>query len=342
MRTARHISIACLIGLLLLPQSILAETAQVSAVAETDTVGKVGQDSADDAAIWFDRADPDKSLIIGTDKKAGLHVFGLDGKRRQFIPDGRINNVDLVDMGDRGVIVVASDRNDKKNAMLRVYRLQTESETLQLLGLVPAGEGEGYGLCLFRWNSSLYAFSVLKRGPIRQTRIDFVAGKVSGANVRTLHLAHMSEGCVADERTNTLYIGEQDHGIWAFDARPDGDPKGKMVTPVDHIQLDDDVEGLTIAPVGDEGGWLIASSQGDDAFAVYSLPDFRPSGRFRIVAGSVGGTEHTDGIALVTADLGADYPDGLFVAQDGKNRPNPQNFKYVSWRDILDALNLND
>ncbi len=342
MGTPSRISTICLIGTLLLSQGALAQTAEIRAVAETDPVGKVGQDSADDPAIWFNPAVPEKSLIIGTDKKAGLHVFGLDGKRRQFVPDGRINNVDLVDMGDGGVIVVASDRNDKSNAALRVYRLQTESATLHLLGVVPVGKGEGYGLCLFRTSSNLYAFSVLKNGPVLQTRIDLSAAEVSGATVRTLQIAHKSEGCVADPRTNTLYVGEQDHGIWAFDARPEGGPNGRMVAPVDHKQLDDDVEGLTIAPIGGDGGWFIGSSQGDNTFAVYKLPDFEPHGRFRIVAGTVGGTEHTDGIALVTANFGTDYPDGLFVAQDGKNRPNPQNFKYVSWRDVLDGLGLSN
>ncbi len=342
MGTPSRISTICLIGTLLLSQGALAQTAEIRAVAETDPVGKVGQDSADDPAIWFNPAVPEKSLIIGTDKKAGLHVFGLDGKRRQFVPDGRINNVDLVDMGDGGVIVVASDRNDKRNAALRVYRLQTESATLQLLGIVRDGKGEAYGLCLLYSDSELFAYSVLKNGTVRQTRIDLAASEPTGATVRTLRTNHKSEGCVVDQRTNTLYVSVQDHGIWAFDARPDGGLNGVMVAPVDHKQLDDDVEGLTIAPIGEQGGWLIASSQGDDAFAVYSLPEYRPAGRFRIVPGSVGGTEHTDGIALVTANFGTDYPDGLFVAQDGKNRPNPQNFKYVSWRDVLDGLGLSN
>ncbi len=342
MGTAVRLSAICLSGLLSIAQGVRAETVEVSAVAETEVVGKAGQDSADDPAIWFDPAEPEKSLIIGTDKKAGLHVFGLDGKRRQFVSDGRLNNVDLADMGNQGIIVVASDRNDKKHAALRIYRLQTETATLEPLGVVPVGEGQAYGLCLFRSNNELYAFSVLKRDVIRQTRITLTGKEPTGETVRTLRIGHISEGCVVDERTHTFYVGEQDYGIWAFDARPDGDTNGRMVAPVDHVQLDDDVEGLTVAPVGDEGGWLVASSQGDDAFAVYSLPDFRPSGRFRIVADSVGGTEHTDGIALVTANFGTGYPDGLFVAQDGKNKPNPQNFKYVSWKDILDALHLND
>jgi 3-phytase len=39
-------------------------------------------------------------------------------------------------------------------------------------------------------------------------------------------------------------------------------------------------------------------------------------------------------------DFGPDYPAGLFVAQDGDNIPDAQNFKLVSWADIKAALKL--
>ena len=70
------------------------------------------QDAADDPAIWRNAADPAASLIVATDKKAGLYVYGLDGRTRSFADGGLLNNVDLADMGAAGVIVVASDRND--------------------------------------------------------------------------------------------------------------------------------------------------------------------------------------------------------------------------------------
>ncbi|MBP9903434.1 MAG: phytase, partial [Verrucomicrobia bacterium] len=54
-------------------------------------------------------------------------------------------------------------------------------------------------------------------------------------------------------------------------------------------------------------------------------------------AGRVGATQETDGIAVSGGSFGPDYPDGLFVAQDGDNAPAAQNFKLVSWRDIVMA-----
>jgi len=39
-------------------------------------------------------------------------------------------------------------------------------------------------------------------------------------------------------------------------------------------------------------------------------------------------------------DFGHDFPDGLFVVQDGDNRPATQNFKMVHWAEIKRALGL--
>ena len=35
-----------------------------------------------DPAIWRNVQNPAASLIVGTDKKAGLYVYGMDGKVR--------------------------------------------------------------------------------------------------------------------------------------------------------------------------------------------------------------------------------------------------------------------
>lgn len=313
-------------------------TVEVTAVAETVPVGTGNADAADDPAIWRNAANPAASLIVATDKKAGLYLYGLDGRARDFSPDGRLNNVDLVDMGAAGVIVAASDRNDEAHAKLRLYRLDTRAAKLVPLGTVEAGWGEGYGVCLWRQDKALHAFSVMKHGFVSQVAIDFSRAAPTGEIVRWLKLESQTEGCVVDPRSATLYVGEEDRGIWAFDARPGAPIDGRLVAQVDGAQLVADVEGLALAAVGRRGGWLVASSQGDNAYALFKLPGMTPAGRFRIAPGKLGATEETDGIALATGSFGRDYPAGLFVAQDGENAPAAQNFKLVSWADVLGAI----
>ena len=307
----------------------------VVATAETVPVGTAAQDAADDPAIWRNPANPSASLIVATDKRAGLHVYGLDGKSRHFLPDGRLNNVDLIDMGLDGVIVVASDRNDLARAALRLYKLDTAAARLVPLGSIFGGAGEAYGVCLMANGAALHAFSVLKHGRIEEVAINISGSVPQGRIVRSLQLASQSEGCVADPRNRAVYVGEEDVGIWRFPAQA---TTGTLIAKADAKHLVADVEGLAILPEGADGGWLVASSQGDNAYALYRLPSFEPAGRFRIVAGTIGGTEETDGIALASGDFGSSYPNGLFVAQDGYNAPAAQNFKLVSWQAILAAL----
>jgi len=317
------------------------KTASVTAEAETVAV-KNSDDAADDPAIWRNAANPAASLIVGTDKQAGLYVHGLDGRVRHFLDAGRVNNVDLAET-PAGVIVAASDRSDNDNAHIALFRLDTASARLLPLGRVPAGTGEAYGLCLWatpggNGPGALTAFIIIKDGTIRQVELD--ARQASGRIVRTLKLATQSEGCVVDARTARLYVAEEDAGIWRFDARPSGSTMPVKIAGIDRARLFDDVEGLAIAAEGaGHGGYLVASSQGDNAYAVWRLSDERYMGRFRIGAGAVGATEETDGIEVMTGDFGPAFPDGLMVVQDGDNQP-AQNFKLVRWGRVKKALDL--
>lgn len=318
--------------------------ASVQARAETEPVGTAADDAADDPAIWRNPADPAASLIVGTDKKAGLYVYGLDGAKRSFLDVGRVNNVDLkpeVDWGGRKItLVAASDRNDLANASIALFELDTAAGRLLPLAKVPAGSGEAYGLCLYKTGDALYAFLVIKDGTIRQIRLAAGPGRPVSAVVRTLKLSTQSEGCAVDEERGRLYAGEEDRGLWRFDARPDGPTEPTLVAQMDRKRLVADVEGVVVAPDGRGGGFLLVSSQGDNAYAVWSLGDERYLGRFRVTPGAVGATEETDGIELRLGDFGPQYPGGLFIAQDGVNPPAAQNFKLVAWADIARALKL--
>ena len=180
----------------------------------------------------------------------------------------------------------------------------------------------------------MVAFAVLKDGTINQVRIrEDWTGRIE----HTMSVPSQAEGCVVDARNFGLYVGEENGGIWRF--RVGGsDPVGELLAPIDNRMLVADVEGLALMPEGHRGGYLIASSQGDNAYAVFRLPGMEPVGRFRIAQGAVGATEETDGIDLHAGSFGPDYPAGLLVAQDGINPPYAQNFKLVSWAAILEAL----
>jgi len=62
-----------------------------------------GEDAADDPAVWVGNGPvvvmgtQTPGFVAGTDKKAGLYIYGFDGAVLQFMPEGLLNNVDAVD-----------------------------------------------------------------------------------------------------------------------------------------------------------------------------------------------------------------------------------------------------
>ena len=149
-----------------------------------------------------------------------------------------------------------------------------------------------------------------------------------------------AEGCVADDDLAYLYVAEEIVGIWKYEAEPGG---GSSRVPVDQVgsTLEADVEGLTIYYGPDGAGYLIASSQGSGQYATYDRTgDNEHLSNFQIVdSASVDGTSSTDGIDVMSAPLGAGFPNGLFVAQDGDNDSGNQNFKLVPWDVVAGAPN---
>jgi 3-phytase len=322
-------------------------TVTVPALRETAAVASA-RDAADDPAIWRNPKALAASLIVATDKQAGLNVYGLDGKLRSQLPAGRVNNVDLrggVEIaGKPGVLVAASDRTDLANGKVALFRLETASARLVPLGSLRIGAGEAYGFCLWRRKAdgALFAFNVMKDGRIIQARLDVSGAEPRVDLVRTVKLATQSEGCVADDRTGILYVAEEDVGVWRLGADPASVAKPTMFAPVDGVRLFADAEGIAIAPRGATAGELVVSSQGDSAYAVYNLEDGAFAGRFRIGPGAKGvdGASETDGVEIALGAFGPAFPEGVMIAQDGDNAPEAQDFKLISWADVRRALRL--
>ena len=91
---------------------------------------------------------------------------------------------------------------------------------------------------------------------------------------------------------------------------------------------------------------MIASSQGDNSFNLYNRQNpYNYIGSFKIGHSlGIDNVSDTDGIDVTNINLGTNYKKGLFVVQDGTNDGaeivERQNFKYVSFEDVIKVLNL--
>ena len=325
-------------------------------VAETEPVASI-DDAADDPAIWINRADPARSLILGTDKRAGLYVYTLDGAERQFLPAGRLNNVDLrqdVVVGGpagtwRGDVAAATNRTDDT---VTLFAIDMDGKVTPA-GAFPSAFVEPYGLCMGAGNSGPFVVVTHKTGDLVLYQLTSSAdGSISGGEIGRLKFKTQLEGCVFDDEAGVLFIGEENRGVWRADLTPgaDGALRPGAPTLIDEVggdgPLTADVEGLALYRTGPQTGYLIASSQGDYTYAVYDrAPPHAFVGSFRIGDNpetGVDGAEETDGLEATELPLGPKFPAGVLVVQDGFNRPagSAQNFKIVDWRAVAAALSL--
>ncbi|MCK0154085.1 phytase [Alcanivorax sp. S6407] len=305
--------------------------------AQTDSVERFG-DAADDPAIWINRKAPQQSLILGTDKKAGLYVYDLQGRTRQFLEVGRLNNVDLrygLSVAGRTWDVAVATNRDHNS--LHVFLIDPANGQVQEASQILTDMQDIYGICLYQDEQGIHAFANDKSGVIEQWLLSG-GDTVTGERVRTLQVASQPEGCVADEQSQRLFVGEEDRAVWVFAAGADQPVEATEVMAAGEV-LVDDIEGLALYQ-RDGRNWLVVSSQGDNSYVILDADaPYEVVGKFRIgmnAQAGIDGASETDGLEVTSVDLGGDYDRGLLVVQDGRNRlPDaPQNYKIVAWKDI--------
>lgn len=335
------------------PRVASAPTVGVRAAAETQAVATANADAADDPAIWAAASGRTVSFagqqvagfVAGTDKKAGLYVYGLDGRQLQFLPDGLLNNVDLREAvidGRPQVLIGASDRGRMGIALYLFDPAATDpANAVRPWGLIPSDVVEPYGFCMGMMDGVPHAILVAKDGQVRQYRI--TAGPTGGVGeeVRRFAIGSQSEGCTVDEAGDSLYVGEEMVGLWRYGFAPSsGDARTQIQAADASGRLIVDVEGVTLMHDGDQR-YVIVSSQGDSAFAVWRVTGPEPVyvGRFRVAAANgIDAVSGTDGVDARGGPVGP-FPEGLVVVQDDVNE-GAQNYKLIDWREIRTALGL--
>jgi len=329
------------------PQA-LAQTAPIvslPAAAQTDAVPSLG-DAADDPAIWINPRNPAQSRVLGTDKKGGLLVYDLDGRETQNLRVGRLNNVDVRSdfrLGAKRVdLAVASNRDHNS---LHLFAIDQASGVLDDIGQIATSLTDIYGLCMFKdRQGGIHAIANDKDGTFLQYRLDGSSGKPRGELVRRFKVETQPEGCVADDRNERLFVGEEDVAVWVLDARVGAPTTLEKVIGVGG-PVYDDIEGLALYQ-GASSDYLVISSQGNDSYVVLDAQaPYAVRGAFRIGVNAergIDGASETDGLEVTSANLGGIWSRGMLVVQDGRKRmpEGAQNYKYLPWSAVADALGL--
>jgi myo-inositol-hexaphosphate 3-phosphohydrolase len=337
-----------------------------SVAPRVETVPVAGErDAADDMAIWIDPWDRARSLVIGTDKAAdALEVYDLTGNRLQRIPDrnGSVNNVDLrygFPLGGQYVDIVVSGGSD-----VAVYKIDPVTRQLvDISARTITAANQAEGVCLYRspFTGAFYVFTQAYNGNVEQLELfDNGMGQVDARSVRGPWDVHPEpvkvedgeiEACTVDDVTGDYYVVEQDVGVWRYGAEPTASTLHRTLVLSTYLvnggSLVPDIEGIVVVH-DDFGSFLLASSQGESAFAVYRLDlltaPYELLRKFRVSTSThADSCSITDGIEATSLWLGPEFPHGMFVCQDNTNSgpgtTGNQNFKFVPLEAIIPGIN---
>ena len=309
----------------------------VSVPAVFETAGMTGAgDRADDPAVWVHPTDAGKSLILGTNKDEGLHVYNLKGEELQMLPVGMVNNVDV-----RGNLAAAS--NDQHNAV-SWFRIDPVTAAVTHAGDAKVPRIEPYGFCMGTHAGKTYAVVTFKDGAAEMWAVnDTGAGLPTMTLARTVQFGGQLEGCVVDDEAGRMFVGQEEHGVWVVDLNDATSKPVEVDTIAARRGLVADVEGMSLY-LGQAGaGYLVVSAQSADRYVIYDRkPPHAVLGIVSVgasVDGKVDRVTHTDGLDVSSAALPG-FPRGILVVQDDGN-PDPevdQNFKVVDWREIEKVL----
>lgn len=295
----------------------------------------------DDPAIWINPQDASKSLIIGTDKETegDLFVFDLNGKIVNKVPGlKRPNNVDVEYgfnfQGKKIDIAVTTERQQNK---IRIYEVPSMKE----IGAISVFEGETdrdpMGISIYKNPQTEEIFAIVGRkfGPsgtyLWQYKLSESNGKVTGEVVRKF--GNFSgkkeiESIAVDDELGFIYYSDEGFGVRKYYADP---AKGNQELALfGQKDFKEDVEGISIYDTGNGKGYILISNQQADTFNVYRREgdNGNENQHYRIAEIPVS-TKESDGSEVVNVNLGAKFPNGVFVAMT-----NGKVFHYYDWREF--------
>ncbi|WP_318196321.1 phytase [Streptomyces sp. MCL20-2] len=181
------------------------------------------------------------------------------------------------------------------------------------------------------------------------------------------------EGMAVDTEEGVLYAAQEAVGLWRIELDDEEFESPRLIdrvreygTPWTYDEnadeecvldtdndpgfggehLSADAEGVTIYHAEDGTGYVLASSQGDNTFAVYAREgDNAHLGNFAIKDGpAIDGVQHSDGSTVVNVPLGDAFPKGLLITHDGEATPadpdrgDSTNFKFTRWDAVAGAF----
>jgi 3-phytase len=321
--------------------------ADVLPVLATDTT----PNDTDDPAIWYNKLNPEKSLILGTDKgdsTGGIFVFNLEGKldtARSIRNLKRPNNIDIeYGFQFQGKPIDIAAFTERGRDMIRVISLP-DCKFIDNGG-IPVFEDDSLrspmGISLYKDKSNaVYAFVSRKTGPtegyIYQYQLVDNGVSVSGIKVRAFGKFSGKkeiEAIAIDDELGYVYYSDETVGVRQYYA--DADKGNEELSLFATIGITGDHEGLSIYQGKGGKGYIILSDQQANKFHLFTREGTKSNPHdhqlVRIVKAQ---TIESDGSDILNMPFNSTFPNGLFVAMSSN-----KTFQFYRAEDIVGTKNF--
>ncbi|WP_410221352.1 phytase [Pedobacter sp.] len=303
----------------------------------------------DDPAIWINKEDPSKSLVIGTDKEknGALYVFDLQGKIKEDLVVRNLqrpNNVDvaygLVFAGKATDIAITTERMTHN---LRIFSLPDMKPVDN--GGIPMFEGETgdayrdlMGIAIYTApDKKMYAIVGRKNGPTDGSYLwqyllqDNGKGQVKATLVRKFGNYSGKkeiEAIAVDNENGYIYYSDEQYGVRKYYADP---AKGnKELALFGTTGFKGDHEGISIFKTGDKTGYILVSDQQANRFQIFTREgETGNPHQHKLVKIVNVAANQSDGSDVVNIPLNGTFKHGLFVVMS-----DDKTFHYYRWEDI--------
>jgi 3-phytase len=293
------------------------------------------------AALWVHPTDPANSLLLVADNQNGLLLYQTDGTLRRRLAEGAVLGVDV----QEGVRVGGISQSLVMVANQSLQGLAAYIIAPTTLDIRGAGLGsvvaQGFtptsvALYVSPTSGRFFAFAGSQAGVIVQFELtgQVADGGVAATQVRTFDVGGPVVGLAVDDAQRTLYVVEQNVGLWRYGAEPEAADARTAVDDVTGGGLIQPLGGVALYTASGGRGYLLAVSGGASAVRIYerdpSAQAFR--GSFVIVQdGGIDAVDRLRHVVVTNRSLGARFPLGMVAVHDSANTTGNENFKLVPW-----------
>jgi 3-phytase len=331
-------------------------TSRAAALVPVLETAPVAND-ADDPAIWINREDPARSLVLGTNKVAApdgaLYVFDLQGRIRQRLaPLDRPNNVDveygLATAAGPVDIAVVTERLQHR---VRVFQVADRGVVAIDGGGIPVLEGmtgeasEPMGIAVYRRPNDGVIFAIVapKSGSTTnylwqyRLEMDPASGLARGRLVR--RFGNFSgtaeiEAVAVDDELGHVYYSDEQYAVRKWHADPDNPDAARELGVFGRSGFTQQREGIAVVDRGNGTGYIVVSDQINGGTRLHVYPregwDGASDAHDPALLTIRTSADSTDGLDVAAAALPGEFARGLLVMMNSRGR----NFQFYRWADV--------